>query len=64
MSLIVEEYYLVGSVLRCRDRLFAKLGSDFACQCTTDDILSDLVDGVCSMLPSAIPRSAVSQSLF
>jgi len=64
MSLIVEEYYLVSSVLRCRDRLFAKLGKDFACQRITDNLLSDLVDGVCAILPSTIPKPMVFQSLF
>ena len=64
MSLVVDEGYSLHRIFNRRDKLFQQLGSRFANQRITDDVLSDLASGVHSFLPAAIPLPAVFQSLF
>jgi hypothetical protein len=64
MSLIVEEHYSTYRVFQQRDKLFNQLGRRFANQCITDDLLGELVDGVCASMPPVISKSVISQSLF
>lgn len=63
MSLVAEARYPAGQVLRRRNRLFAELGH-FAGLKITSEVLNDLVDSVCRVLPSTIPRTLLFQSLF
>ena len=63
MSLVANERYVVGQILKRRDRLFSQL-KGFADKRITDDVLLELVDGVCSGMPIAVRKHFVSQSLF
>lgn len=64
MSLTVDNSYSLHRVFNRRDKLFQRLGSRFVGRRITEGVLDDFVDDLCSLLPPAIPRLAISQSLF
>jgi hypothetical protein len=63
MSLVASERYVVGQILQRRDRLFSQL-KGFADKRITDDVLLELVAGVCRGMPVSVRKHFVSQSLF